>query len=558
MLHIYEVIMVELSYPGVYVVETPPVARAMTAASTSTASFIGMTERGPTGEAMLVTSLTEFFDKFGSFTTKNKMGIKGAQENDVYLPYAVWSFFQNGGSKCYIIRIAPNANAARIVVTASGKPGADNPPKEGEIPAEVKFSATEAPFGEAEAPVEKDSLFRIWASSRGVWGNNLQILVGKGSDQIIINKDGKDVKEDTFRIDVKLNGAVVESHDGLTMRPDNQRSVKTMINDSSKLVRITQTSDNTALPTEATYKLEGGSAGNDVTNKEIVTQLTDGTSVLDKVTNVSLISAPGYSDGEIANAGFKYAEGHRNQLGDAFFIAEVPKMVDTRDEGLKYVKSLTPGVNGYGSVYFPWMKVRDQLGTGRNPITLVPPSGFVAGVFARIDNTRGVWKTPAGAEASVAGVLGLTANLTDKDQGVINLAGLNAIRNFPGKGTLIWGGRTPSPDIAWRYLSVRRMANFLKSSIFDGIQWAVFEPNDSPLWGALKMNIEGFMRDLFRQGAFQGSSTEEAFFVKCDAETTTSTDQQNGLVNVLVGFAPLKPAEFIVIKLSQKMSEAAA
>jgi phage tail sheath protein FI len=147
------------------------------------------------------------------------------------------------------------------------------------------------------------------------------------------------------------------------------------------------------------------------------------------------------------------------------------------------------------------------------------------------------------------------ANLTDMEQGVINLVGVNALRTFPGYGTVVWGSRTVSRDIAWRYVPVRRMANFLKSSIYDGIQWAVFEPNDTPLWEALRLTIGGFMLDLFRQHALQGSTPQEAFFVKCDSETTTETDRQNGIVNVLVGFAPLKPAEFVIVKLSQKVAQ---
>ena len=142
------------------------------------------------------------------------------------------------------------------------------------------------------------------------------------------------------------------------------------------------------------------------------------------------------------------------------------------------------------------------------------------------------------------------------EQGVINLAGVNALRTFPGYGTVVWGSRTVSRDIAWRYVPVRRMANFLKSSIYDGIQWAVFEPNDEPLWDALRLTIWWFMLDLFRQHALQGPTPEEAFFVKCDAKQQLETDQQNGIVNVLVGFAPLKPAEFIVVKLSQKVAQA--
>ena len=554
--------MVEVSYPGVYAVEVPPVTRTITAATTSTAAFIGMTERGPTGRAVLVTSLTEFFEKFGGFTTKEKLGIRGSLDSTVYMPYAVWAFFQNGGSQCYIVRITPNADAANVIVTKTGKPHSpEKTPKPAEstkVSAEVKFSATQAPFGQAEGALSGDSSLKIWAKSRGSWGNRLEVIIRKSSDHILIKQEGDFTKEETFRLDVKYDGQFVESFDGLTMRADHQNFVQTSVNESSNLIRITLVGSDVLIPSDGKYRLSGGTAGRDLSNKDIVRQLTEGTSVLDKVNDVSLIAAPGYSDetGEITNAGFRYAESHRNKLGDAFFISDVPKQVDTRDEGLKFIKSLNTGVNGYGAVYFPWVKARDQIAVGKNPIVYLPPSGFIAGIYARIDNSRGVWKSPAGTEATVSGIFGLAVNLTDKDQGVINKAGLNAIRTFPGKGSLIWGARTPSPESAWRYLSVRRTANFLKSSIFDGIQWAVFEPNNEPLWSALKMNIEGFMRNLFSLGAFAGSTPEDSFFVKCDSETTTSTDQENGIVNILVGFAPLRPAEFIIIKLSQKLASA--
>ena len=270
-----------------------------------------------------------------------------------------------------------------------------------------------------------------------------------------------------------------------------------------------------------------------------------------------MIAAPGFTSFEVINQGFNYAERHRNGLGDAFFIADVPARIANKNEVIDFVKNplFQPNNNGYGALYFPWINARDQIAKGRNRKIPLPPSGFIAGICARIDNVRGVWKAPAGTEAGVSGHQGLTASLTDMDQGVINLAGVNALRTFPGYGTVVWGSRTVSHDIAWRYVPVRRMANFLKSSIYDGIQWAVFEPNDGPLWDALRLTIGGFMMDLFRQRALQGSTPEEAFFVKCDNETTTETDQQNGIVNIQVGFAPLKPAEFVVVRLSQKVAQ---
>jgi len=376
---------------------------------------------------------------------------------------------------------------------------------------------------------------------------------------------------------------VQELFDGVTTDKDTDNSIDTVINGNSRFIEIeikegeygrkptlkpaeeaaggTTTAAGGGATTLLTvqdpgYKLTGATAGRDVSDGDVVAQLSEG-SALDKITDVSLIAAPGFTAFEVINAGFRYAEGHRNGLGDAFFIADVPVNIEDKNKVKEFVTNplFQPSNSGYGALYFPWIYARDQIAKGRNRKIPLPPSGFIAGICARIDNIRGVWKAPAGTEAGVSGHQGLTANLTDMEQGVINLAGVNALRTFAGYGTVVWGSRTVSHDIAWRYVPVRRMANFLKSSIYDGIQWAVFEPNDTPLWDALRLTIGGFMLDLFRQHALQGATPEEAFFVKCDKETTTETDRQNGIVNVLVGFAPLKPAEFIVVKLSQKVAQ---
>jgi hypothetical protein len=183
------------------------------------------------------------------------------------------------------------------------------------------------------------------------------------------------------------------------------------------------------------------------------------------------------------------------------------------------------------------------------------PCGAVAGIMARTDVQRGVWKAPAGLAASFSGVQGLTYTMTDRQNGVLNPVGLNCLRTFPVAGHLVWGARTlAGADLLaseWKYVPVRRLALFLEESLFRGTQWVVFEPNDEPLWAQIRLNIGAFMQDLFRQGAFQGSSPRDAYFVKCDRETTTQSDINRGVVNILVGFAPLKPAEFVVIKLQQ-------
>ena len=179
----------------------------------------------------------------------------------------------------------------------------------------------------------------------------------------------------------------------------------------------------------------------------------------------------------------------------------------------------------------------------------------MAGLYARTDANRGVWKAPAGTEASLSGVQGLVYNLTDTENGQLNPLGLNCLRIFPVYGDVCWGARTlaGSDQMAsqWKYVSVRRFALFLEESLYRGTKWVVFEPNDEPLWAQIRLNVGAFMQDLFRQGAFQGQTAQQAYFVKCDNETTTQTDIDNGIVNILVGFAPLKPAEFVVIKISQ-------
>jgi phage tail sheath protein FI len=199
----------------------------------------------------------------------------------------------------------------------------------------------------------------------------------------------------------------------------------------------------------------------------------------------------------------------------------------------------------------------DPTGQSASPI-LVPPSGYVAGLFAKTDAQRGVWKAPAGTAVALGGAVGLAVNFTDVQQGNLNPLNINVLRQFAAAGTVLWGARTITSDAEWQYIPVRRTAIMLRVSIYNGIQWAVFEPNDEPLWSQLRLNIGSFMMTLFRQGAFQGSTPSKAFFIKCDAETTTQADIDLGIVNILVGFAPLKPAEFIVVKISQKAGQASS
>ena len=207
--------------------------------------------------------------------------------------------------------------------------------------------------------------------------------------------------------------------------------------------------------------------------------------------------------------------------------------------------------------YFPRLRMPDPLSEGR--LADFAPCGAIAGIMARTDVQRGVWRAPAGLEASFSGVQGFTYTMTDAQNGVLNPVGLNCLRTFPVAGNLVWGARTlAGADLLaseWKYVPVRRLALFIEESLYRGTQWVVFEPNDQGLWSQIRLNIASFMLTLFRRGAFQGATPAQGFFVKCDGETTIQPDIDLGIVNVLVGFAPLKPAEFVVVKISQKAGQ---
>ncbi len=254
-----------------------------------------------------------------------------------------------------------------------------------------------------------------------------------------------------------------------------------------------------------------------------------------------------------------FAEGRPRQ--DLFFVGDLPPERPQPDPtaattaAVEVKDDLTS--SNFAGLYWPHLIVGDPVGVGRNPTIAVPPSGYVAGLFARIDGRRGVWKAPAGLEATLANTIALEHQLTDLHSDELNPNAVNALRQIPGAGRVVWGARTMVPNSEWRYVSVRRTAIFLRTSIYNGIQWAVFEPNDEPLWASLRASIGGFMETQFRNGAFAGRTRDDAYFVKVDAETTTEIDQAAGVVNILVGFAPLRPAEFVVVKLSQKTQPAA-
>jgi phage tail sheath protein FI/photosystem II stability/assembly factor-like uncharacterized protein len=237
----------------------------------------------------------------------------------------------------------------------------------------------------------------------------------------------------------------------------------------------------------------------------------------------------------------------------AFCIIDCPNSWTTFDDALRHLPDFNSVRSKNAAMYFPRVEMPDPLDDNR--LRTFPPSGILAGIYARMDATRGVWKAPAGQEAALTGVRSLVYRLTDRENGLLNPLGLNCLRVFPIVGSVSWGARTlHGADVLaseWKYVPVRRLALYLEESLYRGTQWVVFEPNDEPLWAQIRLNLGAFMHNLFRQGAFQGTSPRDAYFVKCDKETTTQNDIDRGIVNILVGFAPLKPAEFVIVKIQQ-------
>lgn len=250
----------------------------------------------------------------------------------------------------------------------------------------------------------------------------------------------------------------------------------------------------------------------------------------------------------VVSSAIAYCEQRR-----AFMIVDVPETVADFEAMQTWMLQNDSLRHKNAAVYFPRPIVPDPLNNnrGRN----VAASGMMAGLYARTDGQRGVWKAPAGTDATLRNVSELKYVLTDPQNGELNPLGINSLRNFPVYGNVSWGARTldgsDQKASEWKYVPVRRTALYLEESLYRGLKWVVFEPNDEPLWGQIRLNVGAFMQGLFRQGAFQGKSPREAYFVKCDSETTTQADINLGIVNIVVGFAPLKPAEFVIIKLQQ-------
>jgi uncharacterized protein len=305
------------------------------------------------------------------------------------------------------------------------------------------------------------------------------------------------------------------------------------------------------------FFLNGGSRCY-VVNTGSQSDLSSGLNELAKIDEIAIVAAPGFTN----KAAYDSIRDHCDLLRDRVGILDGP--AELGDEELRLLggeqaggttwRMPDPSQFGNLALYVPWLTVSNPDG-GPNavpPTISVPPSGHIAGIWARTDAARGVHKAPA--NETVLGALGLQRSITSQEQGPLNTNGVNCLRNFPGQGILVWGARTLSDDSDFRYVNVRRLANMLVESIAEGTRWAVFEPNDQPLWQAIRRDISNFLLDFWRDGALMGSTPEKAFFVRCDETTNTTQSINEGQVVILIGFAPLRPAEFIIISIIQSAS----
>ena len=273
---------------------------------------------------------------------------------------------------------------------------------------------------------------------------------------------------------------------------------------------------------------------------------------LDNVPVLNLLCLPGVIDGAVLAAAAAYVEKRR-----AFFIVDPDPSATTPDRLANLMQGSSLPRTASAAIYGPWLEIADPANGGN--LRNVAPSGSVAGLYARFDGVAGPWKAPAGISATILGARGLAFSISDRDGEALNELGFNLLRPLPGNGIAVWGARTlggsATPQPEFTYVPMRRFALFLEGSIASGTQWAVFEPNAEPLWSKIRMQVSTFLQQLFERGAFQGASPAQAWFVKCDSNTTTQNDIDAGMLNIIVGFAPLRPAEFVVVEIQQFLGD---
>lgn len=462
--------------PDVYVEDVKTGEKPITSTSTSIGAFVGVTARGPVNKAIQVTSWTDFVNKFAK-------GMASPFLRSSDLAQAVYGFYQNGGSVCYVTRVEIDSMAKAEIKTPD---------------------------------------ITITAKDEGDWANALEV-------QIEANKTN-------FNVIVTLNSVVVETFENVSNNIEHPNFYGEVVN-KSDYIQIAPDQQLKAMSRTAMTK--GAYDFNTVQDKDFVKGLKS----LDVVYTVNLIAVPGIYSNTVVTELVNYATQKK-----AFAIVDAPLNSETNPTELIAFRDK---LAGNGAIYFPWGKIVDPLssnGTLRN----CPPSGHIMGIYARTDKDRGVHKDPAGEEAVVRGFVDLSAKITDNQVELLNPKGVNCILARPGSGIVVWGARNIGTDPTKPYVSDIRYDVMIKQSLYDGTQWAVFEPNDPNLWERLSTSLASFLDLQWRNGALFGSSADEAYYVKCDEELNDATSRNNGILVAEIGYCKKKPAEFVVIRIVQK------
>ena len=506
--------------PGVYVEERESGSRPIEGVGTAVAAFVGFAAEGPFNEPVFVANWSQYVRTFGDF-------LAGA-----YLPLSVYSYFNNGGGGAYIVRIGSAGGTGAAEVLAST--------------AELS-SASKAGVG----------TYRVRAVEAGAAGNDLSVeVVATPAPEAAEGEDAGDV---SFTLLVKKSGEQVEAFEGLQTRRGRQ-NVATVVNEQSQYVRVEEIGSAAVpdrVPAGGEVALSGGASGAlaSTSPEDYVGSAAARTGIgaLEAIEGITMLIVPdlmsAHEQGLVDLDGVQAVQqamiDHCENMGDRMAILDPPPGLNAQQ-----VKDWRVEKTGYDSkyaaLYWPYIQVLDPA-SGRN--RYIPPSGAMGGIWGRSDDTRGVHKAPA--NEVVRGALDVETTITRVEHDLLNPEGINVIRSFPGRGIRVWGARTLSSDPAWRYLNVRRLFNYIESSILGGTQWVVFEPNDLDLWQRIRRTVQGFLLGLWRDGALFGPTPDAAFYVKCDAETNPTDVVDAGQVIVEIGLAPVKPAEFVVFRLAQ-------
>lgn len=533
---------VSRTYPGVYVEEIPSGVHPIVGVSTSDTAFIDFFARGPVNVATRITSLSDFERTFGGLDTRSEAS------------YAIQQFYLNGGQIAWVVRVG-DMQPAQLTLQGG-------------------------------SPMQNTLM--VQAASPGTWANNLTGHVQVAVDYKRVSDPDKSfnlVAREIAIVNGKPQTINTEIYRNLSMSKLDPSYAVDVVNEASTLVQLQDAglgarpaatgADVIGAPKDTDFSsLTGGSdgtlldsAGNvlDATGFSKALQgdpnLKTGMYALERIAPFifNILCIPAAAKLYVPVVGnYTSVYAAAKEFCDtkrAFLIVDIPPGVDTlvkmTDES-GFLGVLDSMRDKNAAVYFPRLVIPDPL-AGNRPRNF-GPSGTLAGIYTRTDVARGVWKAPAGTDTSLSNAI-LVVKLTDLEIGALNPLGINVLSNFAIFGNVSWGARTldgaDQQASEWKYIPVRRTALFIEESLFEGLKWAVFEPNDEPLWAQIRLNVGAFMHNLFRQGAFQGQTRREAYFVKCDKDTTTQNDIDRGVVNVVVGFAPLKPAEFVVIQLQQ-------